>query len=609
MNSAKASVVLLLLLMVGIIPHCRGVSIGREDAHQLVERLVTETETAYDRILSDKPYHPSLFAWGMHYLARACLVMYEVTENLSWFNRALNITDYLVFYSDVNADGVPSWGSYNETFGLSKWEFKEYTVWDAVNCLPIIESAELIRSDHRLSSDPELVAQADAYLELVRRVVERHHPFWTQITEDQGYYWDDPTGDVGPYVNGFASLGTVELLLYGLTGNETYLDRPRQMANYMIANMRYDEVDDLYTWDYLIGTAPAEDISHGAIDLEFLITANRMEILEDQHVLRLCNTYRKRIWNVPNLPEGGFPLAMRVDGSGDEDYTRLSRGWIQLADYVPEIYERQRIALGIHQERYGLNAAGYEVEAAAQIILLNAKLENRGIDPEAFEPVSMEHLRGILSDCNERLNETLSMGVKASGARELLNEAYSCVETGQTPNASVVIALVWEAWDLLGSYLEAGHALEDLEDEMDSVVELGGNVSRISEMVESLWERFREASSETEFNSIKVDLEEVELELSRAMAAALIARADEAVREAKEMGFDTSRHEIFLNRAHEEYDKGNYGPAAQFTEYPLRLLKELSEMSAPEIALAVLLILAAAHRRWPTRLPGDDPRP
>ncbi len=598
MDHSGLTIVIIWLVAAGAVSPCSGVEIGREDAYRLVEKLVRETEAIYDGILSNKPYDPSLFAWGMHYLARACLDMYQATGNRSWFNKSLSITDYLVLYSDVNADGIPSWGSYNETWGLPRWEFKEYTVWDAVNCLPIIESVMLVRSEPDLSCDPELVAKADAYLELVRRVVERHHPFWTDVADNQGYYWDDPSEDVGPYVNSFTSLGTVELLLYGLTANETYLDRPRRMVNYLISSMRHDEVANLYTWDYYIGSPPAEDLSHGAIDLEFLITASKMKILDEEHILRLCNTYLERIWNVPSLPHEGFPLAMRVDGSGSEDYTRLSRGWVQLAEYVPEILEMQRIALGIHQERHGLNPAGYEVEAVTQIILARAELVGRGIDPDVFEPVSIEHLRDILSDCAERVSQILAMEVRALRAVALLNEASAYVESGRAADAPVVIALIWEAWDLAGRYMETGRRLEDLREEIDSVAELGGNVSMLSRTAEDLWRRFQEDASDTELVSIDLDAEEAELELSRAMAAALIAKADDAVRRAGEMGLDTSRQEIFLTRARKEYEKGNYGPAIQFTEYPLRLLEELAETHLPwTVVWAFILPLARGKLR------------
>lgn len=180
----------------------------------------------------------------------------------------------------------------------------------------------------------------------------------------------------------------------------------------------------------------------------------------------------------------------------------------------------------------------------------------------------------------------------------LLNEASAYVESGRAADAPVVIALIWEAWDLAGRYMETGRRLEDLREEIDSVGELGGNVSMLSRTAEDLWRRFQEAASDAELVSIDLDAEEAELELSRAMAAALIAKADDAVRRAGEMGLDTSRQEIFLTRARQEYEKGNYGPAIQFTEYPLRLLEELAETHLPwTVVWAFILPLARGKLR------------
>jgi hypothetical protein len=67
----------------------------------------------------------------------------------------------------------------------------------------------------------------------------------------------------------------------------------------------------------------------------------------------------------------------------------------------------------------------------------------------------------------------------------------------------------------------------------------------------------------------------------------LISEADGVVETARNMGIDTSRHEIFLRRAHEEFDKGNYESARMFTEYPLRLREEVGEG-----AVIVLLLLS-----------------
>ena len=566
--------------------------VGRDDAIALVERLTNETEIIYDSILAKKPYDPSLMTWGMHYLARACLAMFNVTGDRKWLDKAINLTDYFALYSDVNGDGEPSWGSYNETWGIPRWEFKEYTVWDGVIALPMIEVVKLIKFTD-LSSDVNLSTKADSYTDIARKVVERHYPFWTQVHPDQGYYWDDPSEDVGPYVNGFAALGRVELVLADVTGNTSYHDRPGQMANYILAKMHYDETDDLYTWDYKIGTTPIEDISHGAIDLEFLLMANERGLVDDGDILRICNTYQKRIWQVPDLPQSGYPLSMRLDGSGDQDYTALSRGWILLSSYLPSIYDQQRIALGIYHERYGLYPAGFVVLAVAQIPLLSRRLESRGIDPGQFATIGLDQLSGMLEYAYLRLNESANLGANPSIARSMLQEASNYVKEESLCNASVPIALIWEAWDMMGMALETGERLRDLESGIIEAEEMGAEVNDLKGNLSQIKSDF--SKSDAAFDPIDARIEELSTDLERAIAEALIRVAEEVIKKAREMGIDTSRHEIFLQRAHEEFDKGNYGPAKQFTEYPLRLKEQIREFP---LFFPVLLILVSCLGFW-----------
>ncbi len=593
MKALVGFILCLLVLKVGY--SADGPYVGRDDALDLAIRLVNETQIIYDGILASKPYHPSLFAWGMHYLARTYLILYNLTGNMHWLDKALNITDYFARYSDVNGDGQPSWGSYNETWGIGKWEFKEYTVWDGVNALPMIEAAKLIKSRPDLKGDTELSAKADSYVDIVRGVVVRHYPYWTQVTGDQGYYWDDPSEDVGPYVNGFAALGHVELLLYDMTRNETYLERPRQMANYILANMRHNGVDDLYTWDYLIGSGPVEDISHGAIDLEFLLTANDVGLVDDQHVLRICNTYRKRIWQVPELLDGRFPLSMRVDGSGTEDYTALSRGWILLSTRAPEIYDQQRIALGVEHERHGLYPAGFVALAVAQIPLFAQRLESMDVEPSALQAVPLDQLDAMLDQTYLRLNQSHVLGANASWARSMLEEASEYANADSLTNASIPIALVWQTWEGLGRTLEVGERLRDLRGEIEAGGSTGLEVTALMRNLTRLMSDFSHAMTEAAMDAVVLEADGLSVNLRRAIAETMIDEAEEVVKKAKDLGIDTSLHEILLGRAYEEFGKGNYGPAIEFAKYPLRLLEQIRESAMPWIAASLLTLLLCHH--------------
>lgn len=630
--------------------------LGREDVISAVSRLTQKTQELYDGILARIPYHPSLMAWGMHYLARACLDMYEVTNETLWLDRAINITDYFVKYSDVNGDGEPSWGAYNESWGGSSLGLAEWTVWDGVISLAIIEVAKTIRYDPNLSSDPNLSAKADAYVELVRRVVLRHRDSWTQVGPGQGYYWDDPAEDLGPYVNGFAALGEVELILAELTGDPSFLDRPSQMANYVISSMRYDHVEDLYVWDYKIGSAPAEDISHGSIDLEFLLVANGMGLVDDVHIRRICNAYERRIWQVPNILNESFPLAMRVDGSGDEDYTIYSRGWMLLSTYEPKIYEQQRIALGIEHVRYGLDPAGFEVQAAAEIALFYKRLWLKGIDPSELRVIGLDEIEDLVNQAYLRLNESIALGLEVRRAQLMLEQASTYLNEASLENCSVPIAMIWEAYQTLGRMAETGGSLQVLEGQIRETEETVGDLSAVwarfmqlrSELAQAdtdaalssldskintlgrvldtckrlhnleveiqkaaeagadmsaVWQNLSRLKSEAvraengaALDALNSQIDDFSVDSQRVCAEALIRFADQVLEQARSMGIDTTRHEIFLQRAKEEFAKGNYGPAIQFTNYPLTLREMIPEPFIAAFSIAVLLLGLSLHR-------------
>jgi hypothetical protein len=313
-----------------------------------------------------------------------------------------------------------------------------------------------------------------------------------------------------------------------------------------------------------------------------------MGLVDDVHMYRICNAYEKRIWNVLDLPVEGFPLWMRVDGSGEEDYTRLSRGWVKLAAYVPEIYEKQRIALGIHQQRHGFDPAGFEVEAIAQLLHWDGELKSTGMDPSEFEVVGREHLEKILDDAYERLDRTASFGVETDTIEGLLNEAAELVNTGSLENASVPIAMIWVAWDGMTDAIQTGEELELLENETLEAGSIGADIDDILDNISLLWAQMTEV---WDFAPIKNRIEQLKIDLSRVITEALIAQADEVVETARERGIDTSRHEIYLRRAHEEFDKGNYQSARSFTEFPLRLKVDVGEISLISILLVSIPLL------------------
>ncbi len=580
------------------------VFIGDDEAYKLVCQLASQTEERYNEILVEKPYDPSLYAWGMQYLARGYLALFQLTHNRTWLERALEITDYFERYSDVNGDGTPCWGNYNETFGHARYGWREFTVWDGVIALPMVEAAKLIWTDPSLSIDPNLSEKAARYVNLAKAVVHYHRPCWTQVAEDEGYYWDDTSEDIGPVTNSFAALGCVEILLADLTGDPSFLERPRQMVKLMLEHMQYDPVGDLYVWGYRLGSPPAEDISHGAIDLQFLLLAHSHGLLDDQHILRICNTHVKRIWQVPNLLERGFPLSMRIDGTGNEDYTTYCRGWVLLSDFVPLIYEQQRIALGIEHERYGLYPSGWIVLSISQILLQHDRLASAGINPDRLEAVSRDELQQMFDKVHVKLLEAQLKGANTSIESRLLERAHTRIQSEPVQNASVPIANIWEAWDGLEQLLLVAEGIDDLRLQIDDAEKQGADLDQVKRNLSELILRFQQLDSGS-VRRLDPEIEALRQETSKALAWALIQQAESIVSRAEAGGLDVSRHRLFLECAKREYFKGNYGPAVEWTRYPLSLRSQVGQPKRLLLIACLTTTILLFKARWQVASHGD----
>jgi len=337
---------------------------------ELYSSIANVVWSSYNKALNSKPYDPGLFAWGLHYEIRSYVDLYKLTNDIRWLYRAINRCEYLYSVRDVNNDGIPSWGNYNETYGNSRYAregYREFGVWDGVISTAFMDVVQTILFTDVLKKNATLRARAEKYLEVVITIINRYHAYWTRVSHDEGYYWDCPSGDVvGPIVNRFSALGIAEIKLYEVTGNSTYLSRPLAMATFL--KKRLSIRGGCYLWTYRLsyGMFPPsdyEDISHGAIDLEFMLLAFKHKLaFSEEDVRRLVCTYKKFIWKgFTSYPS----LATKVDGSITQDYTRMSRNWVLLANFDPIIWVYQWYAL----ERAGVGYTGYYMQALSQLAL------------------------------------------------------------------------------------------------------------------------------------------------------------------------------------------------------------------------------------------------
>jgi PelA/Pel-15E family pectate lyase len=160
-------------------------------------------------------------------------------------------------------------------------------------------------------------------------------------------------------------------------------------------------------------------------------------------------------------------------------------------------------------------------------------------------------------------------------------------------------------WNLtllpLGKVAEAAAYLEEIELGLAEAREIGVDVPGLEPGLQELRAGLGAVDDDSDTDGMLQRAGDLRLELETIVVGGLIDAAEEVIRSGGEAGIDTSRHEIFLARAREEYGKGNMGPARSFTVYPLSLREEIPE-GAPVLAtvLVGLALLARRMQRWPT---------
>lgn len=522
---------IVVLLVIGLLVPCAAqMEISGTPVMTICQEASNSSWKVWNRRLGENPYDPGNFAWGLSYALRAFVGLYNMTGNMMWVDRAVEWADYLVDYSDVNGDGEPAWGNYNSTWGRDAYEYVEFTVHDGVISTPLLELAILIRQHDELSSDPALASRADRYIALVKEIVDRHHRYWTDVTQESGYYWDAPTLSDRMIVNRFAALGISEIMLSDIIGDDEYLTNPRKMAKLIKDNLWYIPENDCYEWSYEIGEMRREDVSHGSIDLEFMIRAYRHGLhFNDTDMRRLVNTYQSQIWQSIRMFDTGIALAVRVDGDidPDQDYTRLAKNWPMLCVFEPRIIEQHRFALEIY-DRKGLPRDRVMAWTLYKILDLEEKLRESGIDVDSLPTFEEDEVMPLIDDLEGRIVEAEDVGGNVTEYRDLLTEIRMELDRYMSSNVSGLVYLLNDASEAVG----------------------------------------------------------------RVKAETLIAEAEIVVSRAKEMGIDTTRHELFLERARISLEQGLFASVESMCDYPLSLREQIEETS--QIVVVLLLLTSAA---------------
>jgi hypothetical protein len=309
------------------------------------------------------------YAWGESYVLMGYAEMYHATRDTLYLDRLVEQFDRVL----ANRDDVRKLKDADRHVALAGWGSTEYTkgkwhVWavhTGMICLGPMDFVALVKAEARLKK--RYGKKAEEYLARIKECVAAHDADWHDGPGTGEGYYSDP--DVGPLpLNQQNALGTVELGLYLVTRDHIYRDRVMGLARFMQNRLRRSP-DGSYDWSYWpkpdrSGTG-SEDISHAAINVQFMVRCNEAHVaFSGNDMSALAKT-----WN-SHVRRAAGEWSDTVGGTGGPNtYTPHALAlWLDLAPYDRMLFEdaKQSFA-GVDEEKAnGADLLGFAKLAHAQ---------------------------------------------------------------------------------------------------------------------------------------------------------------------------------------------------------------------------------------------------
>ncbi len=261
-------------------------------------------------------------AWGEAYTLRGYISMYRAKNDTKWLNYTTIRVDNLINESR----DVPDWTDYDSIYedGYKDWgtsyytdQYDEFMVHDGHISVPILRFVKLVYNNptlhDQIAYDGETFKnKADHYLKFIEdNIIAKWYVNWnTSHGSGDGQFLRNWTGDWRqnqPH-NMYLAFGTTLLLLHEIAQSPCYvpanpdyssfyLNQSTEMAQYFKDNLIYNATDDAYLWDYM-KNGREEDLSHGNMDIEFVIRSYQLGIVfNDADMNRFANTVLNILWN------------------------------------------------------------------------------------------------------------------------------------------------------------------------------------------------------------------------------------------------------------------------------------------------------------------------
>lgn len=280
-------------------------------------------------------------AWRQSRVLESYLNMYDASNDSVFLEKFICQTDLVLMHrDDYMRGGVPAWSTLKYLKPGAAKRPEALLINNAMILYPLARFAATIIQNEDLSDYHNVALW---YLDNVIQTVAWFQT-WYMTDGAKGWYVIQTESFVKyPGINvphnWNAAMGKVLLALYDATGEERYLDQAETLARTFKGELQLAP-NGSYRWYYWFGEGfekykSTEDVSHGAIDIQFALLCYQHNIVFDQEDMHcFVRTLTEQIWD-------GHDFRSSVWGTGQVNQTLADAGifWIDLARIDADVLE------------------------------------------------------------------------------------------------------------------------------------------------------------------------------------------------------------------------------------------------------------------------------
>jgi len=292
------------------------------------------------------------------YVMRSYLLMYQTTGDKQYLvkyvvfaDSVLARRDSVIGKADFRGLKLPGWSSNHFDANITM----HYAMATGMIATPLAEFATLVKNNAALAG---YNSKANTYLQAAKDAVAIHNqPANSQNSyRDNNWFEDSTTLHLKTPVNMNMAYGTALLAIYEATGDKSYLDRGRKIANYFKQYLTVNPSTNGYYWKYFPDSPTygnvIEDLEHAPFATEFVNIAYHNGIFNATDMQRFANTATK------TLAKSDGSVAERLNGSGVAPRNGKFLFWLWFEPWAPSMLDTAYNIVKSRTATYPMELAG-----------------------------------------------------------------------------------------------------------------------------------------------------------------------------------------------------------------------------------------------------------